>query len=161
MSRAKVSKDELDARRDEVRKHLRRGLRPREILQVMATHYQGYKNPYGTLTKDINAVREEDARAARLVQPDEALTEYIGQLEQLYSQAVMDSIRLDGTAKVGALNAAKELAKDIARAKGVDRRILGEGKDLVVRPGEGEGGSSFEEIVLRMRRERGVDEQGG
>lgn len=160
MSRAKVSKDELDARRDEVRRHLRRGLRPRDILSVMRDKYESYKNPYATLIADINAVREEDARALKIVQPDEALAEYVGRLEQLYQQSVVDSLRLEGTARVGALNAAKDLAKDIARAKGVDRRILGEGRDLTIRPGEGEGGG-FEELVLRMRRERGVDEEGG
>lgn len=157
----RLDNEALEARRDEVRRHLRRGLRPRQILQLMSEHYSGYKNPYRTLVKDIQAVRQEDARAARLIQPDEALADYIGKLEQLYEQAVLDSLRLEGTARVGALNTAKELAKDLARAAGVDRRILGEGKDLTVRPGEGENGESFEAFVLRARRERGLDGDGG
>lgn len=160
MSRALVSKDELDARRDQVRLHLRRGLRPRDILALMRDQYEIYRNPYKTLMADIHAVREEDARALQIVQPHEAMGEYVGRLEQLFQQAMVDSLRLQGNARVGALNTARELAKDIARAKGVDRRILGEGKDVTLRPGEGDGGS-FEELVLRLRRERGIDEQSG
>lgn len=159
--RLKADKEQLEERRDLVRRYLRQGFPPRDILAVMKEHYVGYKNPYRTLQKDIIAVRQEDERALKLVTPDDAMAEYIGRVEQLYNQAVLDSLRLQGTAKVGAINAARELAKDIARAKGVDRRILGEGRDVTIRPGEGDlGGGSFESFVLELRRSRGVEDDG-
>jgi len=158
----RAEKERLEERRDMVRRYLRQGLAARQILGLMSDHYAGYKNPYGTLWKDIQAVRAEDERALKLVTPDAAMAEYIGRLEQLYSQAVLDSFQLQGTARVGALNAARDLAKDIARAKGVDRRMLGEGRDVTIRPGEGDaGGGSFEEIVLKLRRDRGLEDEDG
>lgn len=155
----RAEKERLEERRDTVRRYLRQGLAPRQILHVMADHYRSYKNPYGTLWKDIQAVREEDERALKLVTPDAAMAEYIGRLEELFGRAVRDSLQLQGTARVGALNAARDLAKDIARAKGVDRRMLGEGRDVTIRPGEGEDGlGSWESLVLEMRRSRGLDD---
>lgn len=120
MARSKVSHQQLIERREKVRRFLRSGMRPAEILKAMRSDFQKYKDPYGTLRKDIIAVREEDVKALRLGGMDEHLADYIGRLEELYQRAILDATRLSGTAKVGALNKAHEIARDLARAKGIN-----------------------------------------
>lgn len=118
--RSKVSQRELEERREKVRRLLRSGLRPSEILKNLQSNYEGYKDPYATLRKDIAAVKKQDVEALRLGGMDEHLADYIGRLEELYQRAILDATRLSGTAKVGALNKAHEIARDLARAKGIN-----------------------------------------
>lgn len=165
LSRAKATKDELDARREQVRRYLRQGLRPREILELMRGEYDASQNPYKLLVYDIRVVRREDVKALQIVQPDEALAEYLGRQEELFRRLAMDAQTMEGMPKIKAAELAMAAAKDVARAKGVDRRILGEGRDLTVRPGgpgvAGEEEQGFDEFILTLRRSRGVDDGPG
>lgn len=119
----KKGKKQLEERRDLIRSLLARGInKPARILKVkeIPGYYEGYKNVYGMIKKDIEAVRKENVAIAKALNKESVHGELISQIEETIQQAWSDYGKLGGHAKVSMIRTIRELYKDLARLNGMD-----------------------------------------
>ena len=122
MVNRKVSQSEIDGRRIIIRILMAKGIRkPGDLLKHprLVAHFEGYKNPYATIRKDIDQVKKENRKAVEIAQIEE-IGEYVAALENQLTECWMRLPHLKGTAVVRMMRCIGEITKDIARARGID-----------------------------------------
>lgn len=127
MTNPKVPLEEIEKRRELIRGFMARGItRPSKLLQqpqIKAT-YEGYKNPYERIRRDIKIVRKENAKVLGTITGDEVLGDYRVGLQELISKTwieLEDTMVSDNPFGVNLLiKRLADLYKDYARSMGVD-----------------------------------------
>ena len=127
MSRAKVTNEEIECRRELIRIYMARGItRPRQLLDEneLKERYDIYKNPYPVLRHDIEIIRKENNKVLVVIGGDEVLGDYRVAIEELICTTWAALDKIAGTGNPNSVNllikTLSGLYKDYSRIMGVD-----------------------------------------